>query len=63
MDTVVESSDQACLSAVFWSLEWVAVIRNIGHVFGKFAIRAAMICKFFLLAFKFIMFASCLFTN
>jgi len=61
MDAVIECSDQACLSAASWSLVWVAAVRKVGHVCGKFAIRAAMISEFLMLAFKYIIFASCLF--
>jgi hypothetical protein len=45
MDAPVESSDQACLSAVSWSSDWAAAIQNIGRVCAKFAIAVALISE------------------
>jgi hypothetical protein len=46
MDTLVGSSNQACLPTASQLLQWAAVIKNIGHVattFTKLAIISEVI--------------------
>jgi hypothetical protein len=38
MGAVVGNSNQACLYAVAWEVEWVAAMRNIGPIGSKYAV-------------------------
>ena len=42
MGTLVRSSNQACLSAASYLLEWAATIRFIGYVGTRFVITVAL---------------------
>jgi len=59
---LVGSSDKAFLSATFWSPELAVVIRSIEHVV-KSAVIVALISKGFILAFKYFMFVSHLYST